>query len=102
MEYKSSDDVIKDLMPKVVKLVRQTAYIDPNDSRVTDAEVLGLVVSKYLKWCGSDIMETMFSALEDANFHDLNEKLLTTYKDWENEEDPNELDWNNTASPLHY
>jgi hypothetical protein len=44
----------------------------------------------------------MFSALEDANFHDLNEKLLTTYKDWENEEDPNELDWNNTASPLHY
>ena len=102
MEYKSSDDVIKHLMPEVIKLVKETTYINPNDSRVTDADVLGLIVSKYLQWCGSDIMEAMFSALEDANFHDLNKRLSKTYKDWENEEDPNELDWNNTASPLHY
>lgn len=101
MEYKSSDDVIKDLMPKVIKMVRQTAYVDPNDSRVTDADALGIIVAKYLKWDGADIMKTMHSALEDANYHTLNEKLLETYKDWENE-DPGELDWNNTASPLHY
>ena len=101
MEYKSSDDVIKDLMPKVIKLVRQTAYVDPNDPRVTDADALGIIVAKYLKWDGADIMETMHSALEDANYHTLNEKLLETYKDWENE-DPSELDWNNTASPAHY
>ena len=101
MEYKSSDDVIKDLMPKVIKLVRQTAYVDPNDPRVTDADALGIIVAKYLKWDGADIMETMHSALEDANYHTLNEKLLETYKDWENE-DPGELDWNNTASPAHY
>ena len=101
MEYKSSDDVIKDLMPKVIKMVRQTAYVDPNDPRVTDADALGIIVAKYLKWDGADIMETMHSALEDANYHTLNEKLLETYKDWENE-DPSELDWNNTASPAHY
>lgn len=101
MEYKSSDDVIKDLMPKVIKLVRQTAYVDPNDPRATNADVLGIIVAKYLKWDGADIMETMQSALEDANYHTLNKKLLETYKDWENE-DPGELDWNNTASPAHY
>ena len=81
MEYKSSDDVIKDLMPKVIKLVRQTAYVDPNDPRATDADVLGIIVAKYLKWDGADIMETMQSALEDANFHDLNNRLLKTYED---------------------
>ena len=102
MKYETSDDVIKDLMPEVIKLVKKTAYINPNDSRVTDADVLGLVVSKYLKWCGSDIMEAMFSALEDANFHELNKRLSKTYENWEIEEAPNELDWNNKASPLHY
>ena len=89
-------------MPEVIKLVRQSAYTDPNDPRVTDADALGIIVAKYLKWDGADIMETMHSALEDANFHDLNERLLKTYEDWENEEDPSELDWNNTASPAHY
>lgn len=91
MEYKSSDDVIKDLMPKVIKLVKETAYVDPNDPRVTDADALGIIVAKYLKWDGGDIMETMFSALEDANFHDLNNKLLKTYEDWENEENYKEV-----------
>ena len=102
MAKKSSDDIVRDLMPYVIKLVKETAYVDPNDPRATDADALGIIVAKYLKWDGCDIMETMFSALEDANFHDLNKRLLKTYEDWENEEDPGELDWNNTASPLHY
>jgi hypothetical protein len=102
MAIKSSDDIVKDLIPYVIKLVKETAYTDPNDPRVTDADALGIIVAKYLKWDGADIMETMQSALEDANYHTLNEKLLETYKDWENEEDPGELDWNNTASPCHY
>lgn len=99
MENKYSDDVVKDLMPYVIQLVKEKAFTNPD--QITDADALGIIVAKYLKWNGADIMETMHSALEDANYHTLNEKLLETYKDWENE-DPNELDWNNTASPLHY
>ena len=91
MEKKYSDDIVKDLIPYVIKLVKETAYTDPNDQRVTDADALGIIVAKYLKWDGGDIMETMFSALEDANFHDLNNKLLKTYKDWENEENYKEV-----------
>lgn len=99
MENKYSDDVVKDLMPYVIQLVKEKAFTNPD--QITDADALGIIVAKYLKWNGADIMKTMHSALEDANYHTLNEKLLETYKDWENE-DPNELDWNNTASPAHY
>jgi len=91
MDIKTSDDIVKDLIPYVIKLVKETAYVDPNDPRVTDADALGIIVAKYLKWDGGDIIETMFSALEDANFHDLNERLLKTYEDWENEENNKEV-----------
>jgi len=91
INIKTSDDIVKDLIPYVIKLVKETAYIDPNDPRVTDADALGIIVAKYLKWDGGDIMETMFSALEDANFHDLNNKLLKTYEDWENKENYKEV-----------
>ena len=91
INIKTSDDVVKDLIPYVIKLVKETAYVDPNDPRVTDADALGIIVAKYLKWDGGDIMETMFSALEDANFHDLNNKLLKTYEDWENQENYKEV-----------
>ena len=100
MENKYSDDIVKDLMPYVIKLVKEKAFTNPD--QVTDADALGVIVAKYLEWNCDDIMETMFSALEDANVHTLNKKLLETYKDWEAEEDPSELDWNNTASPCHY
>ena len=82
----SSDEVIKDLMPVVIKLVKQTAYINPNDPRVTDADVLGIIIAKHLKWDGSGIMETMQSALEDANYHSLNARMEETYIEWINEE----------------
>ena len=100
MEKKYSDDIVRDLMPYVIKLVKEKAFINPEQA--TDAETLGVIVAKYLDWGSDDIMETMFSALEDANYHTLNKRLLETYKDWEKEEDPGELDWNNTASPCHY
>jgi len=100
MENKYSDDIVKDLMPYVIQLVKEKAFINPDQA--TDADALGIIVAKYLKWDGADIIETMFSALEDANYHTLNKRLWETYIDWENEEDPNELDWNNTASPCHY
>jgi len=91
INIKTSDDIVKDLIPYVIKLVKETAYVDPNDPRVTDADALGIIVAKYLKWDGGDIMETMFSALEDANFHDLNNTLLKTYEDWENKENYKEV-----------
>ena len=82
----SSDEIIKDLMPIIIKLVKQTAYVNPNDSRVTDADVLGIIIAKHLKWDGNDIMQTIQSALEDANYHSLNARIEETYIDWSNEE----------------
>ena len=53
MAKKSSDDIVRDLMPYVIKLVKETAYVDPNDPRATDADALGIIVAKYLKWSRS-------------------------------------------------
>ena len=46
MAKKSSDDIVRDLMPYVIKLVKETAYVDPNDPRATDADALGIIVAK--------------------------------------------------------
>ena len=41
----------------------------------TDAEVMGLLVAKFFKWDGLAIAESAGHALEDSNFHVLNERL---------------------------
>ena len=51
----------------------------------SEAEIVGLIVSKYFKWNGIEIMEVMLSSLEDANFHELRKRLLKTYEEWETE-----------------
>jgi hypothetical protein len=35
----------------------------------TDAEALGLLISKFFQWSGEPILETAAFALEDAYFH---------------------------------
>tara|TARA_R100000541_G_scaffold58691_1_gene70314 strand:- start:16 stop:276 length:261 start_codon:yes stop_codon:yes gene_type:complete len=81
MKYKSSDEVVKDLMPNVINLVKEKAFINPDQA--SDCDALGILVARCLDWSGEDIMEVIFSALEDSNYHDLNQRLLKTYQDWE-------------------
>lgn len=40
-----------------------------------DEEVMGLLIAKFFKWDGLAIAESAGHALEDANFHELNERL---------------------------
>jgi len=43
--------------------------------KATDAEAMGLLLSKYFDWNGVDILQTTYWALEDANFHTDNETI---------------------------
>jgi hypothetical protein len=43
---------------------------------VTDAECLGIALAHWADWDGVKIVEAFLSALEDANFHDLREKIF--------------------------
>ncbi len=70
-------------MSDLIERTKIQSYVD--NAEPSEAEVVGLIVSKYFKWNGTEIMEAMLSSLEDANFHELRERLLKTYKEWEAE-----------------
>ena len=98
--------MIKDLnvqntMVPILNKIKKDCFVD--GYKASDAEAFGLLLSKYFKWDGDYIVEASFHALEDANFHELHKRFKKTYEDWLDESyEVNELDWNNTASPLHY
>jgi len=70
---KTSDDAIKETVPKLLEAVKQTAFV--KDYKASDEEALGLIISKYLKWDGVAISKAFSEALEDANYHKLNGKV---------------------------
>lgn len=51
-------------------------YVDEAE----DAEALGVMVSRYLKWDGAALIRAFSSALEDANFHSENAEIREKYK----------------------
>jgi hypothetical protein len=53
----------------------------------TDEEALGIAIAHYFQWDGKRIFDTLQNALEDANFHTLNESLSEA---WEKEEERSE------------
>tara|TARA_B100000795_G_scaffold122512_1_gene91205 strand:- start:1832 stop:2179 length:348 start_codon:yes stop_codon:yes gene_type:complete len=80
---------IKNTMVPILNKIKKESFVEGYEA--TDTEAFGLLLSKYFKWSGYEIVEASFSALEDANFHELHKRFAKTYKDWENEEyDP---DW---------
>jgi hypothetical protein len=48
--------------------------------KATDEEVLGIMISQYLKWNGDKIFKTTYAAFEDSNFHEFNEKFEKLWK----------------------
>ena len=91
---------IKSIIDPLIEEVRETCFVE--GSNPSDAECFGLIMSKYMEWNSDNIVGATLEALEDSNYHDLNTAFEKTYRDWENHMDVSELDWNNTASPLHY
>jgi hypothetical protein len=46
---------------------------------VPDADVVGMMVARYFEWDGYKVMQTTYAALEDANFHRENEKIVEMF-----------------------
>jgi hypothetical protein len=78
----SSDKMIEEIMKPLIKQVKDVAFV--KGANVSDEEVLGVIVSKYLKWNGNAIIETAMEALRDSNFHkladDLENSAVTYFK----------------------
>lgn len=58
---------LKDLIEKKTS----TSFVE--GYKATDQEGLGMLISQYFGWDGLRILETLYYALEDANFHKENE-----------------------------
>lgn len=70
---KSTDEMIASVMPTLLNAIKEKAFVD--GYKATDAEALGLVVSKFTQWDAGSILAVTSEALEDANFDDLAQKV---------------------------
>jgi len=71
----SSEQIIKEVMPQLITAVKEKAFV--NGDKASDAEALGLIVSKFCEWERGSILNVACEALEDSNFHDDVEAIET-------------------------
>ncbi len=69
----STDEMIAAVLPTLLTAIKEKAFV--KGYKATDAEALGLVVSKYSQWDAGSILAVTSEALEDANFDDLAQKV---------------------------
>ncbi|MCH1613516.1 MAG: hypothetical protein L7S72_09510 [Flavobacteriales bacterium] len=69
----STDAMIQQVLPTLLTAIKSKAFV--KDYEASDEEALALIVSKFTKWDGDKILTVASEALEDANFHDLAEKV---------------------------
>jgi hypothetical protein len=62
---------LKSLIDTTIKVRYEPEY----QASITDAEALGAMISSYFKWDGAQILDALQYALEDANFHSVNEQI---------------------------
>tara|TARA_R110000782_G_scaffold80894_2_gene160085 strand:- start:39 stop:341 length:303 start_codon:yes stop_codon:yes gene_type:complete len=62
----STDAMVAAIMPTLLTAIKQKAFVKGYEA--TDAEALGLVVSKFCEWNSEAITEVAAQALEDSNF----------------------------------
>lgn len=69
----STDEMIAAVLPTLLTAIKEKAFV--KGYKATDAEALGLVVSKYSQWDAGSILAVTSEALEDSNFDDLAQKI---------------------------
>lgn len=64
---------LKTIIQSTIKERFEPAY----QAGISDAEALGAIISSHFKWDGIQILNAMQYALEDANYHSINEQINT-------------------------
>lgn len=73
----------KQKLKELIEEVKKESFMPEYQAKVSDQEVLGIVLSKYFEWDGLKILEVASSGLEDANFHKeaaLVDEMIEKYK----------------------
>jgi len=69
---KKQKKILEDL-DSLIQRQKEMTYIDP--TKADDLDTLGVLVAKKSEWSSEDILKVICSALEDANFEDLRDKI---------------------------
>lgn len=59
----------KELIREAISITRKIAFTPEYANKVSDSEVMGVIISRHFDWQGRQIAEVAFAALEDSNFH---------------------------------
>lgn len=71
------------MLPELIEHVRRETFRPEYADKVTEQEILGIILARHFKWDGRACFETLTHALEDSNFHAVNRKLGETWNQWE-------------------
>lgn len=74
---------MNDSLPELIEQTRRQVFRPEYADKVTDEEVLGVILARHFKWDGRACFETLTHALEDSNFHTVNRALGETWNQWE-------------------
>lgn len=66
------------ILKQLIEHKKKTSFVDGYDA--SDAEALGLLISQYFKYDGEEIFNTLYNAMEDANFHEFNTIMKREWK----------------------
>lgn len=79
----SSDDRVKQVLSPLVKEMKFEIFTPDHQDKVTDEEVLGVIISKFTEYDGQAILSIARSAFEDANFRHVNRVLPEDVEEFE-------------------
>jgi len=69
------DDKMRAQLKEMIQAQIKTSFVPEYQAKATDQDALGLILAHYFEWDGLAILETMYRALEDANFHTENKNV---------------------------
>ena len=62
-------------LKKLIEITREKSFNPEYWVKVSDQDVLGVMIARYFEWDGQAIFGTMQNAFTDANFHTFNETM---------------------------
>jgi len=66
--HEYSEPFITDVLDRLIEIVKPTMVLPEYVNKVSDYEILGTIISKYVKWNSVALLEIFESASEDSNF----------------------------------
>lgn len=66
----------RNLLQQVAELQLKQSFVEGYpETHDTLLDALGIAIARYCNWTGLDILKIMYAALEDSNYHRINETV---------------------------